>query len=93
MVVFGFSTLTEGIYQGGTEDTEKNWGKSRETRVKSWGPATLDRYRKRYPTRQKMGRLALSGLEITPLGDAAALGNRPVEARPTETVIPANAGI
>ena len=35
--------------------------------------ATLDRYRERYPTREKMGRLTLSGLEITPLGDAAAL--------------------
>src|SRR3954468_13787718 len=35
--------------------------------------ATLDRYRERYPTREKMGRLTLSGLEITPLGDATAL--------------------
>jgi ketosteroid isomerase-like protein len=35
--------------------------------------ATLARYRERYPTREKMGRLTLSGLEITPLGDAAAL--------------------
>jgi L-asparaginase / beta-aspartyl-peptidase len=35
--------------------------------------ATLDRYRERYPTREKMGRLTLSGFEITPLGDAAAL--------------------
>src|SRR6185437_9503067 len=35
--------------------------------------ATLDGYLKRYPTREKMGRLTLSGLEITPLGDAAAL--------------------
>jgi beta-aspartyl-peptidase (threonine type) len=35
--------------------------------------ATFDRYRERYPTREKMGRLTLSGLEITPLGDAAAL--------------------
>jgi uncharacterized protein (TIGR02246 family) len=35
--------------------------------------ATLDGYLQRYPTREKMGRLTLSGLEITPLGDAAAL--------------------
>ena len=35
--------------------------------------ATLDGYRERYPTREKMGRLTLGGLEITPLGDAAAL--------------------
>ena len=34
---------------------------------------TLIRYRERYPTTEKMGRLQLSGLEITPLGDAAAL--------------------
>jgi ketosteroid isomerase-like protein len=35
--------------------------------------ATLDRYRQRYPTRKKMGRVSFSGLEITPLGDSAAL--------------------
>lgn len=34
---------------------------------------TLNRYRERYPTPEKMGRLKLSGLEITPLGDSAAL--------------------
>lgn len=34
---------------------------------------TLNRYRERYPTPEKMGRLRLSGLEITPLGDTAAL--------------------
>ena len=35
--------------------------------------ATLAGYLERYPTREKMGRLKLSGFEITPLGDAAAL--------------------
>jgi uncharacterized protein (TIGR02246 family) len=35
--------------------------------------ATLAGYLERYPTREKMGQLTLSGLEITPLGDAAAL--------------------
>jgi uncharacterized protein (TIGR02246 family) len=35
--------------------------------------ATLNRYRERYPTREQMGRLTLDGLEITPLGDSAAL--------------------
>jgi beta-aspartyl-peptidase (threonine type) len=35
--------------------------------------ATLAGYLERYPTREKMGRLTLSGLEITPLGDAAAM--------------------
>jgi beta-aspartyl-peptidase (threonine type) len=35
--------------------------------------ATRDRYRERYPTREKMGRLTFSNLATTPLGDAAAL--------------------
>lgn len=35
--------------------------------------ATLARYRERYPTPEKMGRLQLSNLEITPLGDSAVL--------------------
>jgi L-asparaginase / beta-aspartyl-peptidase len=35
--------------------------------------ATLGGYRERYPTKEKMGRLTLSGLEVTPLGDAAAM--------------------
>lgn len=35
--------------------------------------ATLERYRTRYPTRETMGRLALTDFEITPLGDSAAL--------------------
>src|SRR5689334_17987492 len=34
--------------------------------------ATLAGYQERYPTREKMGQLTLSGLEITPLRDAAA---------------------
>jgi beta-aspartyl-peptidase (threonine type) len=35
--------------------------------------ATLNRYRQRYPTPEKMGHLTMSGLEITPLGGEAAL--------------------
>jgi len=35
--------------------------------------ATLNRYRERYPTPEKMGRLEFKELEITPLGDSAAL--------------------
>src|SRR5437868_666903 len=31
---------------------------------------TLNRYRSRYPTPEKMGHLSLSALEITPLGDS-----------------------
>jgi ketosteroid isomerase-like protein len=34
---------------------------------------TLNRYRERYPTREKMGRVRFDNLEITPLGDSAAL--------------------
>lgn len=34
---------------------------------------TLNRYRERYPTPAKMGRLKFGGLEITPLGESAAL--------------------
>lgn len=43
---------------GGT--TERGW------------QATLDRYRRRYPDRESMGRLAFSDLEIHPLGEDAA---------------------
>ncbi len=35
--------------------------------------ATRDRYRERYPTPEKMGRVTFSRLETTPLGDAAAM--------------------
>ena len=34
---------------------------------------TLQRYRDKYPTKEAMGGLTLSDLEITPLGDSAAL--------------------
>ena len=34
---------------------------------------TLNRYRQRYSTPEKMGHLTMSGLEITPLGEGAAL--------------------
>ena len=35
--------------------------------------ATLNRYRDRYPTPEQMGQVKFSNLEITPLGDSAAL--------------------
>lgn len=35
--------------------------------------STLDRYRQRYPTAEKMGRLTFDHLEINSLGDSAAL--------------------
>jgi ketosteroid isomerase-like protein len=40
--------------------------------TRGWN-ATHDRYREKYPTREKMGRVSFSGLEITQLGDSAAL--------------------
>ncbi len=40
--------------------------------TRGWQP-TLDNYYQRYPTREAMGRLTFSELEVTKLGDAAAL--------------------
>ena len=57
----------------------EHYWKSEELTFSSGGKTTrgwtetLNRYRERYPTPEKMGRLSLSGLEITPLGDSAAL--------------------
>lgn len=45
---------------------------SRGKITRGWD-ATLAGYRERYPTREKMGRVGFSDLEITPLGDSAAL--------------------
>ena len=42
-------------------------------RVTRGWQSTLDGYRKRYPTREAMGRLTFSELEVTPLGDTTAL--------------------
>ena len=41
-------------------------------RLRGWR-ATRDRYRRRYADRASMGKLTFSQLEITPLGDQAAL--------------------
>jgi beta-aspartyl-peptidase (threonine type) len=35
--------------------------------------STKENYQRRYPTRERMGQLTFSQLEITPLGDSAAL--------------------
>jgi beta-aspartyl-peptidase (threonine type) len=40
--------------------------------TRGWEPV-LDNYRKRYPDREAMGQLAFSDLEITELGEDAAL--------------------
>lgn len=42
-------------------------------RVTRGWDSTRERYRQRYPTREAMGRLTFSELEITKLGDGAAL--------------------
>ena len=42
------------------------------TTTRGW-QATLARYKKRYSTPEKMGRLTFDHLEFTPLGDASAL--------------------
>lgn len=34
---------------------------------------TMDRYKKRYPTPERMGKIAFSEIEVRPLGDSAAL--------------------
>jgi beta-aspartyl-peptidase (threonine type) len=46
---------------------------SSEGKITRGWAATLNRYRERYPTRDKMGEVKFSNLEITPLGDSAAL--------------------
>src|SRR5262245_9092005 len=57
---------------------EQYW-KSDELTFRSGGQttrgwkSTKENYQRRYPTREKMGQLTFSQLEITPLGDAAAL--------------------
>ena len=40
--------------------------------LRGWD-ATMERYRKRYPTPEKMGKLRFSELEVQPLGQTAAL--------------------
>lgn len=40
--------------------------------LRGW-QATLDNYRRRYPTREAMGQLRFNQLELQPLGDEAAL--------------------
>jgi beta-aspartyl-peptidase (threonine type) len=69
----------EAWNRGDVDEFMEHYWKSDDLTFSSGGAttrgweATLNRYRERYPTREQMGRLALSGLEITPLGDSAAL--------------------
>lgn len=69
----------EAWNRGDVEAFMEHYWKSDELTFSSEGKttrgwtATLARYKERYPTREKMGRLKLSNLEITPLGTSAAL--------------------
>jgi L-asparaginase / beta-aspartyl-peptidase len=73
-----FRLQEEAWNRGDIDAFMKHYWKSNDLTFSSGGKttrgwqATLDRYRQRYPTRETMGRLTLSGFEITPLGDSAA---------------------
>jgi beta-aspartyl-peptidase (threonine type) len=73
------STQEETWNEGDVDAFMEHYWKSDELTFSSGGKttrgweATLNRYRERYPTPERMGRLRLDGLEITPLGDSAAL--------------------
>jgi uncharacterized protein (TIGR02246 family) len=74
-----FRTQEDAWNRGDVEAFMEHYWKSDDLTFSSGGKttrgwnATLARYRERYPTRDQMGRLTLSDLEITPLGDSAAL--------------------
>lgn len=61
----------DGFMQGYWNSPEMTFV-SGDTVTKGWQP-TLDRYKKSYNTRSKMGTLSFSELEITMLGDKAAV--------------------
>jgi L-asparaginase / beta-aspartyl-peptidase len=70
---------TEAWNRGDLEAFMATYWKSDQLTFSSGGAtergwqATLDRYRRRYPDRAAMGTLSFSDLEVTALGDAAAL--------------------
>jgi ketosteroid isomerase-like protein len=74
-----FSAQQEAWNRGDIDAFMEHYWKSDDLTFSSGGKttrgwdATLARYRERYPTREKMGRLNLGEFEITPLGDSAAL--------------------
>lgn len=61
----------DGFMRHYWESDELTFSSAGET-TRGWN-ATLDRYRKRYPTREAMGQLDFSDLEVVSLDDAAAL--------------------
>jgi ketosteroid isomerase-like protein len=72
-------TQEEAWNHGDLDAFMQHYWKSEELTFSSGGETTrgwtetLNGYRQRYPTPEKMGRVKFSGLEITPLGDSAAL--------------------
>jgi beta-aspartyl-peptidase (threonine type) len=72
-------TQEDAWNRGDLEEFMAHYLKSDELTFSSGGKTTrgwtetLNGYRERYPTPEKMGRLSFSGLEVTPLGDSAAL--------------------
>jgi ketosteroid isomerase-like protein len=70
---------TEAWNQGDVDAFMEHYWNSDELTFSSEGKttrgwtATLNRYRERYPTPEKMGRVNFTNLEITPLGDSAAM--------------------
>jgi ketosteroid isomerase-like protein len=59
-------------YMDGYERSEKTVFVSGDSITRGW-QTVLDRYRKRYDSREKMGRLSFSELEITPIARNSAI--------------------
>ena len=59
-------------YMDGYARSAKTVFISGDTVTRGW-QTVLDRYKKRYDTREKMGTLTFSDLEITPIGASAAI--------------------
>lgn len=72
-------TQEEAWNRGDIEAFMEHYSKTADLTFSSGGKTTrgwtetLNRYKEKYPGPEKMGKLKLSGLEITPLGDSAAL--------------------
>jgi len=73
------SRQAEAWNRGDIDGFMEHYWKSNELTFSSGGQttrgwkSTKENYQRRYPTREKMGRLTFSELEITPLGESAAL--------------------
>ena len=73
------SRQAEAWNRGDIDGFMEHYWKSDELTFSSGGQttrgwkSTKQSYQRRYPTREKMGRLTFSELEITPLGESAAL--------------------